>query len=74
MAHPKYKNIGEPDDIVIEECSELIKILVKVKRFGLGNHHPKTKESNISMVKHEIADVKRAIKKYETWLKKEIGA
>ncbi len=40
MAHPEYKNIGTPEIRVIEECSELIKIICKAERFGLDTCHP----------------------------------
>lgn len=33
-------------DHCIEECSEVIQALVKIKRFGADNYHPLTKISN----------------------------
>ena len=67
-----YKNIGNIEDILIEECSELIQIICKIKRFGIDNYHPVTKEKNIDLVKSEIADVKEAIKRFESKLIKPV--
>jgi hypothetical protein len=36
----KYKDIGKPSMRVIEECSELIKAIIKAERFGYSNSHP----------------------------------
>lgn len=42
----KYKNIGEVEDRLIEECSELIQSICKAKRFGWDNFHPDRPNSN----------------------------
>lgn len=65
MSDPVYEHIGEPETLVIEECSELIKALCKVKRFGWYNHNPykDIHKTNMDHVKEEIADVIKAINK-----------
>lgn len=54
---PRYVHIGEIEDRVIEECSELIQVLCKIKRFGYDSHHPTTKERNRDLLLAEISDV-----------------
>lgn len=63
MSDPRYKNVGEIETRVIEECSELIQILCKVKRFGVRNWHPddKLKTPNYKLVQKEIKDVKQVL-------------
>lgn len=74
MANPKYMMIGEPEDKVIEECSEVIKAICKARRFGWANYHPDdpTKTTNIELVKREIIDACFAFKelkaKLKTWV------
>ena len=53
----KYKDIGDPIDCAIEECSEVIHALCKVKRFGWLDYHPDTKVSNVEYVHNEIFDL-----------------
>lgn len=36
----KYKDIGKPSMRVVEECSELIKAIMKAERFGYNRAHP----------------------------------
>ena len=66
MVDEKYVNIGELDDKVIEECSEVIKSLIKIKRFGLHSSHPDRPESNNKFeVLGEISDLRRVLDNYE---------
>ena len=59
-----------PEDRVIEECSELIHIICKAKRFGLASYNPDDPESipNYYLIHNEIEDVLDAIKEYKKWL------
>lgn len=50
--------IEEINDRLIEECSELIHILSKAKRFGYINYHPNNPSlCNAELVISEIIDV-----------------
>ena len=68
----KYIDIGELDDKVIEECSEVIKAICKIKRFGLLNHHPNFPDkNNLTDVLDEISDLRYALDRYEEYLLKD---
>jgi len=56
MSNKEYKSIGDPMDCLAEECAEVIQAIMKIKRFGLGNHHPSRKQSNIEDLLEEIQD------------------
>ncbi len=72
MSHPKYKDIGDPADRLMEECAELIQAICKAKRFGWENWHPdRPKENNLHDVLREIGDVLEAIEKFEAVFKLE---
>lgn len=43
--------------ILMEECSEVIKICSKIKRFGIDNHDPETKVTNKEELLNEIGDL-----------------
>ena len=62
MSDPKYKNIGEPETKVQEECSEVIKAICKAQRFGWFNYHPDDiGYNNICRIEDEMDDL------IETW-------
>ena len=58
MSHKDYVNIGDPGTKVVEECSELIKVICKAHRFGWESHHPDTPNfGNIMEARSEMHDV-----------------
>jgi len=58
---PKYKDIGDIETRVIEECSEVIQALCKVQRFGWDNFNPLTNQSNLGKVWDEIQDLENVL-------------
>ena len=69
MSDPRFVNIGEFDDKLIEECSELIKAICKAKRFGFDGYHPdRPDKNNAQEILDEIEDVRRAINELEPYL------
>ncbi len=66
----KYEAMGNIDDKVIEECSEVIHAICKAKRFGIEDWHPNTpKICNARLILNEIDDLKRRLNAYEPFLK-----
>ena len=67
---PKYKDIGEPAIVLIEEASELIKAVTKIERFGPFNFHPyeDKKISNIEKLRGEWSDLQTRYSEYITYL------
>lgn len=69
MSDSKYKAIGEIEDRVIEECSEVIKAICKANRFGLDGYHPDNpKRFNINDILDEMQDVRRVFDEYQETL------
>ncbi len=77
MSDPKYVNIGEPEDKVIEELSEVVKEcmvlmqeICKARRFGYFNFHPAEPERlNIDRIKYEMLDCVEAFERLEIKLR-----
>jgi hypothetical protein len=67
---PKYRDIGHPIDQLIEECSEVIHILCKVRRFGWDNYHPDDpkKTLNYELVENELYDLDTRINEFRSWM------
>jgi hypothetical protein len=61
MVHPDYAHIGDIETRVIEECSEVIKALCKVQRFGWFVHHPTSDLRNVDKLQDEIEDLERVL-------------
>jgi hypothetical protein len=64
----QYVNIGTPEDHLIEECAELIKSIMKARRFGYFNHPPQihvNRFNNLELIRQEMDDVVEAMAKYE---------
>lgn len=66
MSDPKYEKVGSPIINLIEECAELIHLLCKAERFGLGNWHPSDKKQrmNHELILDEMEDVEKRIRDY----------
>ena len=72
MSDPKYVKIGTPAMRVIEECSEIIKAVMKGERFGYLSCNPESsdEETNIDQIKRELCDLKDAIFDLEIGIEK----
>lgn len=70
MSHPKYSKIGNIEDRLVEECSELIQAVCKANRFGWTLCHPKTMKTNARQALEEIEDVERCIAEIKPKLQK----
>ena len=77
MGDPKYVNVGEIEDKVIEELSEvinectvLIKEICKSRRFGYFNFHPaEPDKKNIDRIRSEMDDCVNAFERLEIKLR-----
>lgn len=59
MSDPRYEKTGDRLDHLVEECAELIKAVMKAKRFGLDNPDPRTGVSNRAQILDEISDLRK---------------
>lgn len=57
----KYGDEVPALDKAIEECAEVLQILMKIKRFGLYDTHPILNISNYDMMMSEMNDLDNAI-------------
>ena len=57
----KYGDEVPALDKAIEECAEVLQILMKIKRFGLYDVHPVLNISNYDMMMSEMNDLENAI-------------
>ena len=44
-----------------EECAEVIQVLCKIQRFGISDHRPDEKLTNLDKLHQEVADVQVCI-------------
>jgi hypothetical protein len=72
MTHPDYEKIGTPEDKLIEECAELIKAIMKARRFGYFGSKPSDpkKTTNIDLIRAEMNDVQQRLGEYKKHLNK----
>ena len=68
----KFRYKGDIVTRTIEECSELIHILCKIRRFGKDNWNPydPKKTTNREWAQKEKEDVERCLKELGGYLKK----
>ena len=73
MSDPQFYHIGDPFIGLIEECSELIHILCKSKRFGLdGCHQSRPAEGTVKeRIFFEMEDVQKRIREVKEILENE---
>ena len=64
MTEIDYKEVGSPEDRMLEELSELLQAMAKARRFGIDNICPpgggkpsEVGKTNRQLILEEIADV-----------------
>jgi len=66
----KFKDVGEIEDRLLEECGEVIQAISKARRFGYFNFHPDRPESNnLDDILAELKDLKSRIREFENCAK-----
>lgn len=68
MSDPRFELIGDPLDCLIEECSELIKAIIKIKRFGWQNGWDGKR--NDEEILKEIIDVRKRCDEIQRFINK----
>jgi hypothetical protein len=75
MTQKGYELIGRIQDRVIEECSELIKAIIKAERFGYENFHPDHPDrKNWTDILREIDDVMYTCHELDQTLRKDFSS
>src|SRR3990172_3571552 len=55
---PKYNcGMGNPFDMLAEECAEVIQIAMKINRFGINSYNPDDPIPNWKLLTQELGDV-----------------
>jgi hypothetical protein len=66
--HPEYLPTTEEGklDHILEEATEVINIIMKIKRFGPFSYHPKdeNKTSNLDLLQGEVNDLALSFEAY----------